>query len=203
MDKEKIAPVQPDFTQYNHHCKLDSTSIPVRLAIPREEKERAAAELVAATLIFDDELGICQRAINADVMDLLIALRHYAALDLEGYDTDDGVYLLYDMFKASGGHRQFFDLIGDDWREVEQIYWELHYIATTSFKRQHSLEHRLMGFLGDFLDVGDLTETLAKAHDINNVLVEAFDAVNAQKKAGERIGGNVLSFARKEPDPKN
>lgn len=203
MDKQRLTYKQPDFDTYDHAVMLGSVSVGVRRSIPRLEKEEAAAEMVSGSLIMDDDLGICHQALNAEVYHLLTALRHYTDLDVDAYATDDGMYQLYDMFRASDAYTHLFDLIHDDWQEVIRIYDDLLEVATSVFVRQNSLEHRLTGFLEDFLAVGDLTQTLAQAHEINNTLVDAFGVLKEQQPTGQKIGGNILSFAKKEPDRKN
>lgn len=112
------------------------------------------------------------------------------------------MYDLYDMFRSEGAFDTFYSLIAADWEEVTHIYDSLRTIAASVFTREHSLEYRLTGFLEDFLAVGELTDTLSQAKEINETLVDAFGALKAQQKAG-KLGGNVVSFAKKEPDLKN
>lgn len=203
MEKQKLPFMQPDFDAYDHAITLEGVTIKVRRRIPRMKKEEAAEEMVTGSLIMDEELGICHQSLNAEVYHLFAALRHYTDLDVSAYETDDGMYQLYDMFRASQAYAQLFDFIREDWQEVLRIYDDLSEIVTSVFVRQHSLEYRLTGFLEDFLAVGDLTQTLAQAHEINNTLVDAFGALKEQQKAEPKLGGNVLSFARKNPDPKS
>lgn len=202
MDKQTITLDRPGFNQYDHALSMGDTTFHVRSAISRKEKENAAAEMVARALLTDDDLGICHVALNADVGHLIVALRHYTDLDIDEYDSDDGIYALFDMFTAAGVYESFFAVIDTDWRAVGQIYHNLMDIAASNFVRQHSLAYRATEFLEDFLAVGDLTQTAAQAHEINNMLVEAFDAVRANRKVSEKIGGNILSFAKKEPATK-
>lgn len=199
MDKKKITLATPNYEPYDHALPVGDAVVNVRLRIPRLEKERAAAEMVASSIIMDDTLGICHKAINAEVAHLITALRHYTDLDMEAYGTDDGMYALYDMFKAESAYDAFYALIEADWREITHIYEILYEIAASVFTREHSLEHRLTGFLEDFLAVGDLADTLSQAKEINDTLVDAFGALKAQQTTGGKIGGNVISFAKKEP----
>lgn len=170
----------------------------IRPAISREEKEDLALEMVAGGVVFEEDLGICFDAVNADVVHFFLRLRHYTNIDLEPFESEDGQYRLYNACKACGAYDQVLQDTRDDWYEVMEIYDALREVLTQSFERKNSPSYLLSQFLSGFTTTEDMNRTLSEAHDINHFLIDALEAMQTDKSVGEKVGGKIISLAKKD-----
>lgn len=198
MDRKELKITTPAYNTYQPVLTLGDGLYGIRPVISREEKEDLALEMVSGGVVFEEKLGICFDAVNADVAHFFLRLKHYTDIDLEPHNSDEGQYLLYNACKACDAYTKVLDVTRDDWDEVMDIYYALHAVLTQSFEREHSLAYRLSSILGGFLTTEEMDRTLAEAQDINNVLVDALGALREQETVGEKIGGNIISLAKKD-----
>lgn len=125
-------------------------------------------------------------------------LRHYTDIDLTPYDNEDGWYQIYDMFDADGARAILMETIEADYEGLMTVYERLRAIVVRLFEHEHSLSHRACLLLDTLLTLDDLDDSLAKAQDINQQLIDAFDALQKEQSPGHKLGGNILSFAKKD-----
>ena len=178
----------------------DGTEITVRTRIPYEDKIAMATELAEQTIMIHDDSALYisheEKAIK-----ILMALKYYTSVNTDGVTPGEA----FDFVYNNEMEPQLYKVISHDYNAVIDIYHRLFGGVDESFKDDRSIQKAIRRSFGFLFNGEDVTESLAKAEAMKDVMYNAIGALREkEKEESERItdgklnvGGNILNFARK------
>ena len=202
MEKQKI-----DMSKYADMHKeekfkgTDDIEITVRDHIPYEEKENMARELIEMALVIHDDS--CVYLSNEyDKIKLYLIAKYYTDIDTEDLDPSEVANYLINTDVVLP-IQQYTDTDVD---YVEDIFYGLYDALDKVYTDDNSLAKAVRKSFGFLFNGKDITETLAEAEAMKDKTFEAFKLLHqSEKEKAENldngtltIGGNVISFAKKE-----
>lgn len=148
--------------------------------------------------MFDEELGLVYEAYTVELVLVICMLRYYTDLDMTEYESEEGWYTLYDILESHGILNHLLARLAPDLERVRAIYATIREASAKTFQHRHSLDYLAKKSFGSLLSTEDITETIAKASDMNNTMVDLVDAFSKLGTPGKMATGGLLQFARRD-----
>ena len=146
-------------------------------------------------MIFDEKIGIAFEGYNAWLIRAFLILVHYSDLDTASYDTGEGRQELYDILATHDMWDDIMGIVDADMVEVDNIIVRLESSAKRNFEHTHSLQFQVLKTLQSLLGTEDVTETIARAENLNSKLIDMLGALQREQASTVKTGG--LQLARK------
>lgn len=143
-------------------------------------------------------MGAVYETYTAELVLVICMLRYYTDLDMSEYEGEEGWYTLYDILESHGVLGRLLADLAHDLEKVQVIYDKIQLSAAKTFERKHSLDHLAKKSFSSLLSTEDITETIAKAADVNNTMVGLMDAFSKLGTPGKLADNGLLRFARKD-----
>ena len=180
---------------------IDGTEITVRDHISYENKELLARELLEKAMVIHDDSCVYVSA-EVDKEKYFLIMKYYTDLDTDGVDAVDIMNFLIN----NGMIKQLRNVIEEDFDFVMELYHRLFTAIVAIYEDDNSLTKAIRTSFGFLFNGEDITESLAKAEAAKDTLNDAMNALREKEKKQQekidngtmKIGGNVISFAKKE-----
>lgn len=128
---------------------------------------------------------------------MVLMMRYYTDFDLSEFDGEEGWYQLHDILESHGALEHLYGFLVTDIAKVQRIYETLKTSASKSFEHTHSLNFLARKSFGSLLSTEDITETIAKASDVNNTMVDLMDAFVKLQSPKNLAHDNLLQFGKR------
>ena len=180
---------------------IDGTEITVRNHISYENKELLARELLENTLVIHDD-SCAYMSGEMDKAKYSLIMKYYTDVDTDGIDAVDILNFLIN----NGMMEQIRNVVEEDFDFVMDIYFKIFDAIVLIYEDDNSLSKAVRTSFGFLFTGEDITESLAKAEATKDTLNDAMNALREREKKQQekidkgtmKIGGNVISFAKKE-----
>ena len=179
----------------------DGIKIMVRDHIPYADKEEMAKDMAARIMIIHDDSCIYDSSEYCKIEKYMIA-KYYTDIDTDEVDLKD----IADFLINNELFESIKKIVWEDYDAVRDIFWSIEESIKKTYEDDKSLTKAIRNSFGFLFTGEDITESLAKAEATKDVLFEAIGALrNVEKEREEKIdngkvkiGGNLISFAKKE-----
>ena len=202
MRKKKI-----DFKKYtdmHESAELtgkDGTKIQVRNHISYADKQEMAREIVENYVMTHDD-SISYESYELPAARIMMIMKYYTDVPVDGADAG----MVADFAINNELIGPIREYIHDDYYEFEDIYVTLIRSVMDNYDDDRSLKKAIKTSFGFLFNGEDITESLAKAEITKDTMFRALDALNQKEKEESEkmnngklnVGGNIISFARKE-----
>lgn len=204
MEKRKI-----DLSKYADMCEYveiegeDGVKIKARTHIPYEEKEKMATELAERLIVIHDDSCVYKSSNLGKLKKYLVA-KYYTDIDTEDLTPDDvaNFFINNEMWKMIGQQ------CGWDYAIVEDIFDSMYKAVKKTYADDKSLTKAIRTSFGFLFNGEDITESLAKAEAMKDMVYEAVDVWRQVEQEKEekidngtlKVGGNIINFSKKKKE---
>lgn len=138
-------------------------------------------------------------AYTAELVLVVCMMRYYTDLDLSEYEGEEGWYQLYDILESHGVLDHLYGYLAPDLNKVQKVYETLKASAVKTFEHKHSLDFLARKSFGSLLSTEDITETIAKASDVNNTMIDLLEAFGKVQSPQRMADSGLLKFGKRNP----
>ena len=203
---EQIEKRKYDLKKYAHDfpevkMTLDDMEITAFQRIPYKEKENMAIEMATRVVMTHDDSCAYEGSEYNKVLALMIA-KYYTSIDT----TDADEYDIVDFMLNTGVYNWVVRAIEDDLGVVIDIYNAIVHSVVITYNDDRGLTKAIRTSFSFLFNGEDITQSIAKAEAMKDTVYNAINALREKEKDAEetiddgkmRVGGNILSFAKKE-----
>jgi hypothetical protein len=196
MDKVKV-----DFSKYNapkeKEIYVGENTIHVKEWITVAEKLELLDMLAMFMLETDEPRKMRYRSAVYELGRRFLIIKYYTDVDTDGATPTDVV----DWISGSGHWDDIINWCLDDMFIVDEMVDTYVQNEIDAYNREQSLSTAIRNSFGFLLNGEDITETMAKAGETGDQILEVVDRLNKAAKKPEagkvNIGGNVISIGKK------
>lgn len=179
---------------------VDGEEIIVRNHIPYEEKEKMATEMAEHMIMIHDDSCVYQSSEYNKFKKYLVA-KYYTDIDTDGLTPNE----IADFLINNNMWHDVSRVAGWDYAIVEDIYRALYESVKRTYEDDKSISKAMRTSFGFLFNGEDITESIAKAEAVKDMIYEAVGAWRKVEKEKEeniddgtiKVGGNIINFAKR------
>lgn len=184
----------------------NGVSIIVKHNISYAQKEKLAIELMAYINAENEDTHTMYTNYKEDLVEMFLICKYYTNIDISDMNTEDDWKMLYDWLVFECMDEKIMSVISHDYDVVYGMAMTIIRGIQKINDKNYSLFFQLQNLLGSLLEVGDITDALAKSEEVNNTMIDLIGAYNKQKqeeatkpaKKQKLDSGLVVNFAKKK-----